>query len=151
MLTDEMKEAALRVAGEMPCCCNHVDVSEGVCWSQSELLEFAERLLAALPKPEPVAEIGFYGFQWTQHGFNSYTPKGTLLYTAPPHQDTAAIEQRVVEACAKVCLDRAKIEKSKAVSLRYSGEIAMAQMYDQNSEQAELLSKEIVGQWREFL
>lgn len=34
-MTPEMKEIALRVAGEMPCCCNHVDVSEGVCWSQS--------------------------------------------------------------------------------------------------------------------
>lgn len=100
MLTDEMKEIALLVAGEMPCCCNHVEVSEGVCWSQSELLEFAERLLAALPKSEPVGEIGFYGFQWTQHGFNTDTPIGTLFYTAP--QDTAAIEQRVVEACAKL-------------------------------------------------
>ena len=150
MLTDEMKEVALLVAGEMPCCCNHVYVSEGVCWSQSELLEFAERVLAALPKPEPVGTF-YQCSDGIYHQCTEYYVHAEKLYTAPPPQDTAAIEQRVAEACANVCLDRAKIEKSKAVSSRYSGAIAMAQMYDQNSEQAELLSKEIVEQWREFL
>ena len=95
MLTDEMQETVHLVKVELS---KEFDQAEEP--TEEWACVFAERLLAALPKSEPVGEIGFYGFQWTQHGFNTDTPIGTLFYTAP--QDTAAIEQRVAEACANL-------------------------------------------------
>lgn len=132
MLTDEMKEIALLVAGEMPCCCNHVEVSEGVCWSQSELLEFAERFLAALPKPEPSAALealedmdDFARMDCSVEPIGAYSVLKRFIMNATP-QDTAAIEQLVVEACAKL-----------VSRCQFSGSILAKQIRS--------------GKWREFL
>lgn len=50
-MTEQLEKIALEVAAEMPCCMNHVEIEDGVRWSKSELISFAERFLAALPKP----------------------------------------------------------------------------------------------------
>lgn len=53
-MTEQLEKIALEVAAEMPCCMNHAEIEDGVCWSKSELIGFAKRFLAALPKPEPI-------------------------------------------------------------------------------------------------
>lgn len=121
-MTPEMKAIALRVAKDCVCPCGMQ--------SKESLLEFAERFLAALPKPEPIGYVRQYAIDHlTKPGQTviNHVPLDVTdiaLYAAP--QDTAAIEQRVAEACAKYVATRAKIEKSKAVSSRYSGAIAAA-------------------------
>lgn len=56
-MTEQLEKIALEVAAEMPCCMNHVEIEDGVRWSKSELISFAGRFLAALPKPEPVGNF----------------------------------------------------------------------------------------------
>lgn len=56
-MTEQLEKIALEVAAEMPCCMNHVEIEDGVRWSKSELISFAERFLAALPKPRPFGYV----------------------------------------------------------------------------------------------
>lgn len=56
-MTEQLEKIALEVAAEMPCCMNHVEIEDGVRWSKSELISFAERFLAALPKPKPFGYV----------------------------------------------------------------------------------------------
>lgn len=93
---NKIDEIALRVADE---------VFTGNCEDNSEILAFtnalltAPDLLAELSKDaEPVAE--YVGASVIQV-LADYIEPGTPLFTSPPN--TADIEQRVAEACAKYC------------------------------------------------
>lgn len=82
MLTDEMKEIALRVAKELP-----LDKRFSV---EQICVEFAERFLAALPKPEPTSvTCQIYGHVVGACGeCNTHTEA----------------DDRVAEACAKAAV-----------------------------------------------
>lgn len=142
MLTDEMKEVALRVAGEV----------YGTCATGQET-EFAERFLAALPKPEPIAWLRFWAGQICSGNGNIEHDEGlevTLnktpgddgsaafpVYAEAP-KDTAAIEQRVAEACRKAVLSERLEGPTDS-----DGDIAYEHAIDDASK--------AINKWREFL
>ena len=91
-LTPEMKEIALQKSKE-----------HGLVGNPEMLLDFLHDFFFALPKPEPVAwvrdnETPFGCIEWKCRT-GKPLKDGDPLYAEP--QDTAAIEQRVVEACAE--------------------------------------------------
>lgn len=115
-LTPEMKEIALKVARESV---SPSGASINNYVGDQMVIEFVERFLAALPKPEPGVRSLLWGkecssphswvflqqgvWHWTENKRDWYdgvnVEEVIPLYTAP--QDTAAIEQRVAEACAE--------------------------------------------------
>ena len=99
-LTSEMKEVALQVAQQI--------APDGWLCGSGPVLDFAERFLAALPKPEPSAALealedmdDFARMNCSVEPIGAYSVLKRFIMNTEP-QDTAAIEQRVAEACAKV-------------------------------------------------
>lgn len=145
-LTPEMKEIALLVFDEI---CQPIYDKDAI--ERHNIVYFAERFLAALPKPEPepvaymyqhedTGIVGFVERYQLDNGFEKLNPRLTLigpLFAAP--QDTAAIEQRVAEACAKrfdQMADEAEVDLAFSVLVEYFRENA---------------STFRSGKWREFL
>lgn len=119
-MTPEMKEIALRVAETL-----QIDITD------AEAVEFCRCFLAALPKPEPVGTF----YQCVDGSYRpcpEYYEHAEKLYSEA-HQDTAAIEQRVAEACAKL--------------IRSEG-IGFADDDEELNRISALIDS---GKWREFL
>lgn len=102
-LTSEMKEIALQVFDEI---CQPIYDKDAI--ERYNIMYFAERFLAALPKPEPSAALealedmdDFARMDCSVEPIGAYSVLKRFIMNATP-QDTAAIEQRVVEACAKL-------------------------------------------------
>lgn len=102
-LTPEMKEIALLVFDEI---CQPIYDKDAI--ERHNIVYFAERFLAALPKPEPSAALealedmdDFARMNCSVEPIGAYNVLKRFIMNAEP-QDTAAIEHRVVEACAKL-------------------------------------------------
>ena len=102
-LTPEMKEVALQVFDEI---CQPIHDKDAI--ERYNIMYFAERFLAALPKPESSAALealedmdDFARMNCSVEPIGAYSVLKRFIMNATP-QDTAAIEQRVVEACAKL-------------------------------------------------
>ena len=90
-MTPEMKEIALRVAQQV--------ASDGWLCGSGPVLEFAERFLAALPKPEPSAALealedmdDFARMNCSVEPIGAYNVLKRFIMNAEP-QDTAAIDR----------------------------------------------------------
>lgn len=107
MNKEQIDEIALRVASEIPCCCNHLTIEEGVAWSADEVKSYTHALLAELAKvSEPVARLIHRKFDTLQdtcrtvartyeecdkNAYPDSWEEGALLYTHPlPQPDLVA-------------------------------------------------------------
>lgn len=102
-LTSEMKEIALQVFDEI---CQPIYDKDAI--ERYNIMYFAERFLAALPKPEPSAALealedmdDFARMNCSVEPIGAYSVLKRFIMNTEP-QDTAAIEHRVAEACAKL-------------------------------------------------
>lgn len=132
-MTNELKEIALEIDSEL--------YAEGFVATGAEYaIEFATRLLAALPKPEPVAKIvrnsagQIRTFDMDGDAFDISQYVGVLLYTAPVDQSA-----RIAELEAEVAIEQANGKHwADAYSKWVESDVSAKRLIDQSQRIAEL-------------